>query len=577
MRTLRIIKIFLLTTVRLILPSVVILSKYWVLIWMIYILEQKSNTQLIKIMIKWMLTISESLIDTPLALYRQDKFTWIAIGFVFLVIIWGLIFPKKSKLHFIWEDIKNILWDLTFSLIYLFGIVIDYIKIHNLDTLNENINFYFKTWILRWINFFRLNKLEKKLLRSWNGFNISLYDRINTYFKGHYNCSVTSFIDNNETKVIRLLRPQNMKWIDIMKLNKDDLIFALWYSIDKYSLDISVWNEIELIFTFKNTGKILNINDFINSFKPDTYNFWLDSMWNLVSIPINYSHANHIGVYGLTGHGKSVFTSSLIYGLYKKNNYRFYVIDPKGDFYWAKWVKNISYSSNLKDIVGMVSEIRMSMEKTQNELNSKQSRNISEYLKLEDRKEFVKPTFILIEEFSYLLDLVWDIWKDERAEFLSNIKNIVQVWRSSWFSLILSLQKPISEAIWSTIVKDMIKPVSFKSSWSWEVIVFWEKTWLELDKLDIWEAVYFDNGKYKKFKSFYIDKSDLDRLIIDHKDDEIGIVGKYYRYSKSIDSFKFEEALKFWLSRTQFDNLSKELQTKWILVKSSDNHLHFSK
>jgi hypothetical protein len=54
----------------------------------------------------------------------------------------------------------------------------------------------------------------------------------------------------------------------------------------------------------------------------------------------------------------------------------------------------------------MVSEIKLSMEKTQNELNNRQSRNISEYLKLENRKDFVKPTFILIEEFSYLLDLV---------------------------------------------------------------------------------------------------------------------------------------------------------------------------
>jgi len=42
-----------------------------------------------------------------------------------------------------------------------------------------------------------------------------------------------------------------------------------------------------------------------------------------------------------------------------------------------------------------------------------------------------------------------------------------------------------------------------------------------------------------------------------------------------MNSFSKKEALDFWLSRSNFDELSKELQEKLILEKTSNNTLIF--
>ena len=74
----------------------------------------------------------------------------------------------------------------------------------------------------------------------------------------------------------------------------------------------------------------------------------------------------------------------------------------------------------------------------------------------------------------------------ESANFIMNIRTLVQIGRSAGFSVILSLQKPISESLGnSTIIKDMIRPISFKTQGTGEVLTFNQKTGLELDKLSI--------------------------------------------------------------------------------------------
>lgn len=569
----KIIKILLMITIRLVIPILVNALYYIIFFFVMLFIRKYSKSHFIDMIFTNIDYIFKNLSGKLLII-------------IFLVFAVLYIFLKENVyIKQIISDIKKILWDIVFSILYIWKSIFQFIKNKDINEFENNITLYFKTWTLTWINYFTLNKIEKKLFKKWNKFEISLYYNINSYFNKEYNCSIVDFEAKWKTYNITLYRPKSLKWNEILRQDRNDFIHALWYDINKYETEISVSNTITITITEKENNKIINIKDYIEKFFSDAYNIWLDWKWNIINFPINYSHSNHLWVYWMTWQWKSVFTSWLLYSLYNKNsNYRFYMIDPKWDFYWAKWVKNIEYAKDIKDIINLVSRIRMNLEKIKNEFSDKQVRNIEEYLKLnnDNKLSFIMPTFIFIEEFSYLLDSVSDIWKEEKENFLSNIKNIVQVWRSFWNTLILSLQKPISESIWSTIVKDMIRAISFKTSSTWEIVTFWERTWIDLDKLNIWEAVFQDNWKYKKFKSFYIDKNTLDEFNKENSTIEIkswknNILSSYLSYAKSINSFKLEEASKYWISRTQFDLLSKNLQEKWILIKTNNNHLIFNK
>jgi hypothetical protein len=424
-----------------------------------------------------------------------------------------------------------------------------------------------------------LSKLEKEFLKEyWDRFNIKLYENISTYFKNKFNCSIISFYVNNWTRIIKINRPKELKASELNKLNIKDILHSIWYNINRYEISIEIWNIIEVVFSEKNSGQIINILDYINSFSKDKYQLWLDVSWKLVSLPITYSNANHLGIYGQTWQWKSLFSSSLLYWLYQNNpKYQFYVLDIKWDFYWAKNVRNISYTKNNREIYNIMWEIVLNIKKVQEELSKNNVRNIDEYLELGiENKLNISPVYIIIEEYSSLLDEMSLLWKEFYESFLENTKNIVQIWRSAWYSAIISLQKPLSESFWSTIVKDMITPISFKTIWNWEVLAFWEKTGLELDKFDKWEAVCLIEGKYKKFKTFYIDKATLDKFNEENRIDTKSSVDRYMEYARSIDSFKLEHALKYWISRANFDKLSKLYQEQWIIKKLPSNHLVFN-
>lgn len=234
----------------------------------------------------------------------------------------------------------------------------------------------------------------------------------------------------------------------------------------------------------------------------------------------------------------------------------------------------------------MVDKIKQNMEKIQNELNFKQTRNINEYMKLDskDRETFVKWTFIFFEEFSYLLDLIWELWNSEKAEFITNIKTLIKVGRSSGNNVILSLQKPVVEDLGSNSIKEMIRPISFKALWAWEVVAFWEKTWLELDKLNIGEACLFLEGRYVKFQSFYIEKSTLDRLKLDFKEENKDLIQEdwindnislFIKAAEARWILSLADSEKYNVSRRNFDKISQEMQSSWRVVRNKENKLIF--
>jgi hypothetical protein len=120
-----------------------------------------------------------------------------------------------------------------------------------------------------------LSKLEKEFLKEyWDRFNIKLYENISTYFKNKFNCSIISFYVNNWTRIIKINRPKELKASELNKLNIKDILHSIWYNINRYEISIEIWNIIEVVFSEKNSGQIINILDYINSFSKDKYQLW---------------------------------------------------------------------------------------------------------------------------------------------------------------------------------------------------------------------------------------------------------------------------------------------------------------
>lgn len=121
----------------------------------------------------------------------------------------------------------------------------------------------------------------------------------------------------------------------------------------------------------------------------------------------------------------------------------------------------------------------------------------------------------------------------ESANFIMNVRALVQIGRSAGFSVLLSLQKPISESLGnSTIIKDMIRPISFKTQGTGEVLTFNQKTGLELDKLSIGEAVYMQDGEFHKFRSFNVSQKFLNTLKENFPENPKSLPDEYFEYAR---------------------------------------------
>jgi len=121
----------------------------------------------------------------------------------------------------------------------------------------------------------------------------------------------------------------------------------------------------------------------------------------------------------------------------------------------------------------------------------------------------------------------------------------------------------------------MVKTISFNIDNDMNQHIFGSKIDLDLSKLQNWEWIIKNDWNIKKFKALFIEKEDLDILESKNTKTPISNKMKYFEHAKKINSFSKKEALDFWLPRSDFDELSKELQEKWILEKASNNTLTF--
>jgi hypothetical protein len=133
----------------------------------------------------------------------------------------------------------------------------------------------------------------------------------------------------------------------------------------------------------------------------------------------------------------------------------------------------------------------------------------------------------------------------------------------------------LKKIIWESEIVHMVKTISFNIDNDMNQHIFGSKIDVDLSKLQKWEWVIKNDWDIKKFKALFIEKEDLDTLESENTKNHISNKMKYLEYAKKMNSFSKKEALDFWLSRSNFDELSKELQEKLILEKTSNNTLIF--
>lgn len=104
----------------------------------------------------------------------------------------------------------------------------------------------------------------------------------------------------------------------------------------------------------------------------------------------------------------------------------------------------------MDDILRLIDQIVMHVRAIHSELKQLGYPNLQAYFDAvpkEKRKPFMKPTVFFIEEFSYLLDMSKELQGMTYENLIMNIRTLVQIGRSAGFSLVLSLQKPLAEAL----------------------------------------------------------------------------------------------------------------------------------
>lgn len=424
-----------------------------------------------------------------------------------------------------------------------------------------------------------LSSLDKKILKETSFDLTNLITKINDYFRVTQWFKWVHVFDYkviNSNKVFILYRPHNVEKARIERIEDTDILNWIWLSVEKYNLVKRVTNDIFLEITELKNNTIYLMREYLHTFPKNHFIFWFDTLWNEVKFPLDFSQANHLGVYGVTGGWKTNFNTSILYSLYSLNpSYRFVVLDIKGDLAHFSNMERVEYAKWVWDIHKLLGKVSRDMTHINEVFAQKRVRNFTEYDNLppEQKNAYITPIFIFVEEFSILLDSIEN--KQIKEDIISSVKKIALAWRSIAHTLIFSLQLPLKKIIWESQIVHMVKAISFNIDNNMNQHIFGRQVDIDLSKLEKWEWVIKNTWYVKKFKALLIEKEDLDTLESENTKTPISNKMKYFEHAKKINSFSKREALDFGLNRVEFDGLSKELQEKWILEKTSNNTLIF--
>ena len=429
-----------------------------------------------------------------------------------------------------------------------------------------------------WKIYFDLSEIDKKLLKEPDVKTVNIIQNLNQYFSSKAKLSSMRVIDykvKNLAMEIDFYRGVNIEASQIERIENEDILNWIWLSVDKYLLEKYTKNNVRVLITKKQNDKIYNIGDYVENFDKDTIHFWFDMLGNEVKHKLDFSHANHFWVYGKTGFWKTNFTSSLAYWLYKANqDYNFIIIDPKWDCNQFNWIERVLYAHEVEDIYKLLQRVRKNMKKVWDIFRENKVRNYKEYHEyVTEKSDLVKPTFIFIEEFSKLMTSIQD--NAMKEEIISIVRELAIAGRSFCYNIVFSLQVPLKKIINDSEISRMLIPITFSIENTMNHHIFGTAINKNLEDLDVWEAIMKNWYKIHKFKTYHLDKKTFDKLEDDYKVSS-SIEDNYLSHAQKINSFSKKEALEFWLQRWQFDELSRKLQSQWIISKAPNNSLYFT-
>jgi len=426
---------------------------------------------------------------------------------------------------------------------------------------------------LKWEIFYDLDSIEKMLLSEKFSRNRYMIWKINQYFSWvswMKEVKIINYSVSKEIKTFTLYRPVRLKESEIYKLCKNDILHAIWLRADKNSLILDVKSTIKLTIKKKIDNTIYNIDDYLVRIPKWSYCFWFSDNGTMVNKKLDFSWKHHLGVYGTSWSWKSNFVTSLIYSSYIKNNWKFIIIDPKWDMSFFKGLERITYAHKISDIIKVLKETKWQMNIVNEYFHENNYRNYATYYE-NDKSDRFLPTFIFIEEFSILLD---ELEKKDRELVIKIIKDIAIRWRSIAYNLVFSLQIPLKHIIGNSEITRMIDQVSFQIEDSMKQYIFWESKNIHLSDLWIWEAYIKQWKDINTFKSFYVSDKSL-KALEKYKKKSVSKKDEYLEHAKLMNKFNKKEAITFGLSRSDFDELSTELQNSWVIYKSPNNSLLF--
>jgi len=530
-----------------------------VVIWLFIIIPIFLNLHLTKALIEiinslWILPIWFIIYD--IYKYTQNRWFIFWVKILYLWISWNLIFSYyKSK-----NIIKNL-------------------------KLKESFLSLLKPFETR--NYYDLKEIEKKLIKDYKNNLYSIYINTNRFFWNIKRLSWIHVIDIeyiNNVIAITLYFPSRLSEEDINKIQDNFIIKWIKLSVNKYEINREINNNIKLFISKKSDKKNYFMKDCLNDLKKDALVIWYNSMSEPLIYNLDFSTNNHFIVSWESGSGKTSFDESLIYQLaYNNPNYSITILDIKGDLNTYKNIKNIRYEHTIEWIIRELIHIKENLDYTNDIFFKAWVKNFNYYQKLEWDKINIKPKIILFEELSYFLKKINSYYNDIREsnkikkQVIDIISELSLAWRSAGHCLFLSLQIPLIDIIWDSEISRNMKNITFAIDNNLNQNIFSRKVPYNLDKLSKWCGIYKNKSHIEKFKAIQVDQESIEllknkRWIKDNK----SIKEKYLEYAKTRLEFSKSSALNYWLKRTEFDELSKNLQEKGVIYKTSNNVLKFT-
>lgn len=447
----------------------------------------------------------------------------------------------------------------------------------SMSLCKENIRFLLDP--LAGKRYFRLKDWQKSLLKERDPFISNLLNKMESKFCSKnwiLWASIEKYSHKKGVIKIYLYRSWNSEAKKVLDLDTTNILRSLDLSVEKYILEIEASNSYIFTITPKVDDSVYEVEKYIDSFCRDTMHLGYTREGEEITRKISFENSNSIAVYWKTGSWKTTATRTLLYSLYIKNpNYRFYVLDPKWDMSHFKNIERVSYAHDNNDIITMLERIQREMNWTSTYFNEHWLHNFQDYRDMSNKSQKFYLTFIFLEEFSLLLWSITD--KVQKQRVIDITTNIAIGGRSIAFNLCFSLQMWLKSVIWSSQISEMLHPICFNISNTVGRIIFWEKTWYEVQNLWIWEGLVQQWHDYKKFKSFIVSKKSLEHMTQENK-----VVAKsdselYLEHAKNVNSFSKKEALAFWITQSEFTELSSKLQDEWVVYKAPYNALFFVK